>query len=47
MKIIELHKVSDFEIVPNEIQIFSETIFSFEMEEVMSSSLHGFVMKSI
>ena len=27
MKIIELHKVSEFEIFPNEIQIFSKTLF--------------------
>ena len=27
MKIIELHEVSEFEIVPDEIQIFSKTLF--------------------
>ena len=29
MKIIELHKVSEFEIFPNEIQIFFKTLFIY------------------
>ena len=38
MKIIELHKVYEFEIFSNEIQIFSKPPF-FKLEEVMLSSL--------
>ena len=48
MKIIELLKVSELEIDPNGIQIFSKTLnHLFKMEEAMLSSLEGFVMKRI
>jgi len=45
MKIFEWHKVSGLKIFSKGIQIFSKTLFISLMEEVMSSSLQGFVFE--
>ena len=47
MKIIELHKVSEFEIFPNEIQIFSKTLFIFKWKKSCHLLSRVLCLKSI